>query len=298
MRRLAFRLPAWGHPFGWRCHRAFGSVPPPSERRTYYHIGNDEEVHFLHRDASGGKTPLHPPLLLIHGAGCDSTIWHDSLRHIAGAHTVAIDLPGHGRSPGPSRKSIAQYAEIMATITENFLASTPQRFDGAILVGHCMGGSVAQAVAKQWPHLVIGMILINCGDTVGATNSMLQQLEAVENFPAGVDALSTSAFPVGVAGKPKDVYCQMLRQSGPAVAGGDLRAYCGHVPEEGLTIPTLILSGEHDQLVPRSSAERLAAKVSSSCTHHTVRCSGHVSPLDQPEGLRLLLHGWVRRQRW
>ena len=48
-------------------------------------------------------TVSYPPLVLVHGAGGSHLDWPPDLRRLAGMRVIALDLPGHGRSPGPGR---------------------------------------------------------------------------------------------------------------------------------------------------------------------------------------------------
>jgi len=53
-----------------------------------------------------------PILLLIHGAGMDSTVWQLQTRFLSyrRIRTIAVDLPGHGRSEGEPLTTIADMA--------------------------------------------------------------------------------------------------------------------------------------------------------------------------------------------
>ncbi len=52
----------------------------------------------------------YPSLVLIHGAGGSHLDWPAELARLPGVTVLALDLPGHGRSPGPGRQSIDGYA--------------------------------------------------------------------------------------------------------------------------------------------------------------------------------------------
>ena len=60
---------------------------------------------------AGRPSPL-PSLVFIHGAGGSRSSWllllHDLSRR--GLHVVALELPGHGASPGPGCRTIGEYA--------------------------------------------------------------------------------------------------------------------------------------------------------------------------------------------
>jgi len=82
------------------------------------------------------------PLVLIHGFGADLNSWRPLLSYLpAGRPILALDLPGHGRSPLSGESSI----EAMANSVEATLAQ--EGLGGAHLAGHSLGGAVAMALA-------------------------------------------------------------------------------------------------------------------------------------------------------
>ena len=75
------------------------------------------------------------PIVFIHGAGGSTLSWGFQKTHFEGSYTVfLVDLPGHGRSDGPSSASIGGYSEALKeTFEENAITS-------AFIAGHSMGG--------------------------------------------------------------------------------------------------------------------------------------------------------------
>src|SRR5262249_7585513 len=75
-----------------------------------------------------------PAVVFLHGAAMDHSVWQWQSRYFAhhGRSVLAIDLPGHGRSPGPARDTI----EANAAWVRAFLDAAGLR--QAALVGHSM----------------------------------------------------------------------------------------------------------------------------------------------------------------
>ena len=98
--------------------------------------------------ATGGVEPSseHPTVVLIHGAGMDSTIWSLQTRYLAhrGVRALAVDLPGHGRSGGRALGSIAELADWLV----EFVAAT-HAVGRVHLVGHSMGSLIALEAAVR-----------------------------------------------------------------------------------------------------------------------------------------------------
>lgn len=95
------------------------------------------------------------PLLLLHGALVDRAFWQDRIPGLAAGHEViACDLPGHGAAPAlAAPTSIAAMAEaVVATLDALGLAEV-------IVLGHSLGGMVAQELALAAPGRVRALIL-------------------------------------------------------------------------------------------------------------------------------------------
>lgn len=112
-----------------------------------------------------GGTSIHwveegvgdPPLLLIHGWGSSVVKWMDVLPLLGASHrTIALDLPGFGRSSIPR----ATYSPAwLAGAVRAFMDATG--IERAILVGNSLGGLVATHAAAAWPERVAGVVLVS-----------------------------------------------------------------------------------------------------------------------------------------
>jgi pimeloyl-ACP methyl ester carboxylesterase len=100
-----------------------------------------------------------PVLLLIHGIGDSSDTWRHVIPELARDHTViAPDLLGHGRSDKPRADySVAGYANAMRDLLG---VLGVQR---ATVVGHSLGGGVAMQFAYQYPDRCERLVLVSTG---------------------------------------------------------------------------------------------------------------------------------------
>lgn len=73
-------------------------------------------------------------LVLVHGAGGSHLDWPAPLRRLKGANVYALDLPGHSRSEGTGRSSIAAYRDFLLAFLDAL------GLERATVVGHSMGG--------------------------------------------------------------------------------------------------------------------------------------------------------------
>ena len=114
------------------------------------------DIHLSIAEAGAGQSPL----LLVHGftgAKEDFTPWLDRLA-ASGWHAVAPDLRGHGASSKPAQETDYSF-EIMA----DDMLSLADAFgwEHFVVLGHSMGGMVAQFMACEAPARLDGLILMD-----------------------------------------------------------------------------------------------------------------------------------------
>lgn len=92
-----------------------------------------------------------PPLVLIHGLGSARTVWKPIVPALAkDFEVIAVDLPGHGRTPW-ARRTVMTPAAMAGYVLETLEAC---RIDRAHLVGNSLGGWVALELAAAAPARV------------------------------------------------------------------------------------------------------------------------------------------------
>lgn len=125
-----------------------------------------------------GRATGGPSLLFVHGLACDHTDWAAQVAHFEANHRcIAVDLPGHGRTPADGPISITRCADEVAALAAAEDAPV-------VIVGHSMGCRVALVAAERVREQAQGLVLIDGstmaageGDTVRAQT--LAQLQAV-----------------------------------------------------------------------------------------------------------------------
>jgi pimeloyl-ACP methyl ester carboxylesterase len=93
-----------------------------------------------------------PPLVLLHGGIGSSEMFASLLPQLTGRQVVAVDLPGHGSTPGDDRPIAPElYASDVADL-----------IDGqADVLGYSLGGEVALRLALQQPEKVRRLVLVS-----------------------------------------------------------------------------------------------------------------------------------------
>jgi pimeloyl-ACP methyl ester carboxylesterase len=228
-----------------------------------------------------GRWPLDskkPTLVFIHGAGASSRFWVnqiDALR--AGANTVALDLPGHGRSPKPGCDSISAYTRRVVEFVEMLHAPRP------VLAGLSMGGAIVQQALLDCPGRFEAAILMNTGAKLKVLPAIFDLLQS--DFPGFIELTGTFGFSPKT---PRENYEAMLEDTAaqsPEVTYGDFRA-CdafdvrSRLPE--IKAPVLVITAEDDRLTPPAYGEFLEKGIPGARRVH-VADAGHFAPVEKPE---------------
>lgn len=218
---------------------------------------------------TGGRPfdPAQPAVVFVHGAALDHSTWQWQSRYLAhhGYSALAVDLPGHGRSPGALRTSIEAMADWVAAFIE---AACVER---AHVAGHSMGSLVALETAIRHPARVARLALLGASAPMPVGEAFLAA--AKDDSPAAFDmqtawgharhvALATSAIPgLTLAGASR----QLVARSGAGVQYADLAACHAWAPSpeaiRALAVPTLVVAGQRDQMTPWKSGQALAREI-------------------------------------
>src|SRR5262245_47495395 len=100
--------------------------------------------------------PKLPSVVFVHGAANDHSVFLLQSRYFAyhGCNSLAVDLPGHGRSDGPLLTSIGAIADWIPAMLDT--AGLAQ----AAVVGHSMGSLAALECAARHPGRVRALAMI------------------------------------------------------------------------------------------------------------------------------------------
>ena len=225
--------------------------------------------------------------VLIHGAGGSHLHWPASLRRIPGAAVHAIDLPGHGRSEGAGRQCVEDYAAVVLGFLD---ALGLQR---AILIGHSMGGAIAQTVALSAPQRVAGLVLIGTGARLRVAPAILSGLE--QDFDQTVRLLSEWIWGPGTEPALVAEGRRQMLAVGSAVLLGDFLA-CDRfdVREQvgGIVAPTLAITGSEDRMTPPRFGRWLTDHIPGA-RFVLVEGAGHMAALERPEEVAAAVQDWL-----
>ncbi|MEW6401813.1 MAG: alpha/beta hydrolase [Chloroflexota bacterium] len=224
------------------------------------------------------KVINRPPLILLHGAGGFHLSWPPEVRRIPGAHIYALDLPGHGQSPGTGRPTINEYADDV----ENCLRTLGM--SQAVIAGYSMGSAIALTLALNYPDYVCGLILIGGGARLRVSPVILDGLRQPDRYLATVQLINDYSFAPTVTPRLKELSTQRMAATRQTVLINDFLASDSFDVSDRLgeiNVPTLIICGAHDRMTPLRNSEFLHDGIANSRLE-VVENAGHMAIFEQP----------------
>jgi pimeloyl-ACP methyl ester carboxylesterase len=208
-----------------------------------------------------------PAVVMVHGAALDHSVWQWQSRYLAhhGHCVLAVDLPGHGRSPGAARTSVEGIADWIAALLD--AAGLRQ----AAVVGHSMGGIAALETALRHPSRVSKLALLGVSAPMPVGEPFLAA--ARDDSPAAFDMQTTwgHARNLQLAASPvpgTTLLGASRRLNGRARAGLQaigLAACSQWRPPmdavRAMSTPTLVVAGRRDQMTPLKAVRNLAEAI-------------------------------------
>lgn len=238
----------------------------------YQAVGTERLYYAQHADLEARHS-----VILIHGAGESHLVWPEALRNLSGAVVYALDLPGHGRSSGQGRSSIAAYAQVVV----DWMSAVG--LSRAVWVGHSMGGAIAQWAALHHPERVAALVLIATGARLRVSPEILEGLRT--DFQRTVDRITEWSWGISPPARWVENTRHLLLSTDPALIEGDYRACDAFDVMDRLgeiRAPTLVIGGTADRMTPIKYAEYLAAHIPGARLVR-VEGAGHMVMLEQPE---------------
>jgi pimeloyl-ACP methyl ester carboxylesterase len=232
--------------------------------------------------------PQKPTLVFIHGSGGSSILWDNQVKALGdAANVVALDLPGHGKSPGPAYTTVPEYTRAVADFIKGIQAPRP------IPVGLSLGGAIVLQLLVDYPEMFQAGVLMCTGAKLKVMPQIFEMIE--KNFTAFVEGNAQLA----ASPKTDPALLRPLLDSNlngpPSVSSGDFKA-CDQFDVRGrlqeITAKVLVVSGEDDKLTPPKYAEYLAAHIQGAQRVH-IRDAGHLLPVEKPEELNQALRNFL-----
>jgi pimeloyl-ACP methyl ester carboxylesterase len=199
------------------------------------------------------STPPQRCVVFVHGALHDHSVWTLLARWFShhGFATLALDLPGHGRSDGPPLASVEALGDWLLALLDALHVSR------ACLAGHSMGSLVALEAAARAPARVAALALVGAAYPMKVSPALL---DTARNDPARAIAMVDAFSHSTLAAKPS--------YPGPGTwLRGANRALMQRVQDGGAQWGNLF---EHDFRICDAYARGLEAAAAVTCPVHVV----------------------------
>jgi len=253
-----------------------------------------------------------PAVLFVHGLGGSWRNWLENIPHFARNHrVVALDLPGFGASPMPPLPlTMKAYGNLVVKFADALNLDSE-----TALVGHSMGGFISTEAVIQAPERFSSLTLVAAAGITFATIPQtrkeitrtavrlvlpLAQSRLERNL--GRKRLRSASFK-GIIAHPSMISREMLWELGTygvkspgllqaayALAGYDTRDRLGEI-----TLPTMVVWGNQDRLVPVSAAYSYERRIPHS-ELHLIDDTGHMVQLERPARFNEVLEDFVSRK--
>lgn len=246
-----------------------------------------------------------PPAVFIHGIPTNRHLWRNVLPKIAAAgfEAIAFDLLGYGCSDKPTDVDLGIYnqARLIA------VALRKLNLRRVLLVGHDIGGGVAQLLALDVPELLSHLVLVDSIAYDSFPEPGIARLRDVVwdsilgapdfDFRKGLSKGFSKGMvrPERNTGEMVEIYERPFHgvdgrkaylRAARALRTEELSLRVGAI--ERISLPTLVIWGTHDHFQPISNGRRLASAMPNA-RFEQIEDAGHFSPEDSPDRLTQLI---------
>lgn len=234
-------------------------------------------------------------LVFLHYYGGSSRTWESVINLLPeNYHTVAIDHRGWGLSDAPhAGYGIAD----LARDAEGVIAAL--QLKRYILIGHSMGGKVAQLMASRGPVGLEGMILI----APSPPSPMLLTKEQRETLSGAYSTRESIEYVLDNVLTARSISPELreqvvedsLRGSAEAKAAWPHVAIGENITEEvaAIIVPVTVISGELDQVDTPATLQRELLPRIPHASMHIIPGTGHLSPLEAPREIAHYIKGFA-----
>jgi len=217
-------------------------------------------------------------VLFIHGAGGGQYTWSYQKGFFEKEfNPIMIELPGHGESEGEGEQEVVRYAEHVHA----FLKALGLK--KVFLVGHSMGGAIAQTLSLIHPEVMKGIVLVATGARLKVLPLILDGI--MNDFEETVLKITQFAYSRKAPSDLIEKGVSVMLQCRPEVLYGDFLA-CDRFDlmneVEKIGLPALILCGDDDQLTPVKYSQFLHSRIKGSKLE-VLPNAGHMVMMESPQ---------------
>lgn len=239
-----------------------------------------------------------PALVFLHYYGGSSRTWTPVIEALpAETHTIALDLRGWGQSEKPQDGyTLTSLADDVEALIEG------KGLKDFVLVGHSMGGKVAQLLASRNPAGLRGLVLV----APATPTPLALPAEILSGFATVYDTRESieAALENMLVSKPlpydlhEQVIADSLMGSPGAKAGWPLVMSQEDISGElaGIQVPVLVIAGGADKVDPVEAHQSELLPRLADAEFHVIPGIGHLVPLQAPVEVAGLVSGFLDKR--
>jgi len=229
-----------------------------------------------------------PTLVFIHGAGESSLLWQAQVEGLRErANTVALDLPGHGRSGGRARQTVAGYAAVAVDFITALAAPRP------IPCGLSMGGAITQQLLLDRPALFPAGVIVSSGAKLRVAPAVFEAIAA--GMHVYVELIDRMGFSEKTPVALKQAFLEDSLWAAPAVVRGDFKAcdrFDAMARLGSIRAPVLVVSAEDDRLTPPKYGLFLEKSIPGAVLRQ-IADAGHFVPVEKPQAVNAAITAFL-----
>ncbi len=216
-------------------------------------------------------------VVFLHGSGGSSHFWKAQVESLAErVNSVALDLPGHGRSSDDGKNTIGDYARTAVEFVDALDMSN------LILSGLSLGGAIVQQLLLDNADRFQAGVLIGTGARLKVLPAIFEAIE--KDYPGFVEMICKLASSEKTDADVSQPFRDDLIKCKPEVTYGDFQACNAFNVIDRLheiSLPVLVISAEDDQLTPPKYAGFLEDGIPNAARKH-IYDAGHIAPMEKP----------------
>jgi pimeloyl-ACP methyl ester carboxylesterase len=240
-------------------------------------------------------------IVFIHGFPFDHTMWDAQVEALttAGHHVFAPDLPGFGGTKPFARREDYSLETLALSVAEVIQTMTSGK---VVLAGLSMGGYIALTAWRLFPELITGLVLLDTRADADAPAARAKRMENITlaetqgTAPVADFMLERLCVPNITQPETAQLFRTMMLRQNPTAVAGALWAMAQRPDQTAtlasITVPTLLICGEHDAMTPPNVMQAMAEQIPHSQLR-TIAGATHMAPLDQPQAVNTALVEWL-----
>ncbi len=238
------------------------------------------------------------PLVLIHGLGGSAEATYAAVtERLTGFRVLTFDNRGVGGSDKPDgRYMLSDFARD----TRELMRSVG--WEQAHIVGHSLGGMIAQQFAVDFPEAALSLVLADCPGTLNAAGRAGFEQRAATVEAGGTAAIVDGVLKNGIGSQAKERYPELVERFRQSLLASPPKPYAASCraasaldlldSAAAFAKPVLVLRGDQDGGVAREAAEALAAAFGDG-RYHEIQDSGHNAPFENAPVFAELISAFV-----